>query len=86
MVAVTAGACCAAAASLLALTGSHLGAMSLDFMARSFPGSQVRLTPLARLIGEAEPGMLTATVISAYEGLLFGLGLVLGLTRRPRSR
>jgi len=86
MVAGVAGLTCAASAAVLALTGSHLGAMSLDFMSRSFPGSQVGLTPLARLIGEAEPGMLTAIVISVYEGLMFGLGLVLGLTRRPRSQ
>ena len=32
-------------------TGSYLGAMSLDFMARAFPGSQVGLAPLARLLG-----------------------------------
>ena len=86
MVAGIAGSACAAAAAVLALTGSHLGAMSLDFMARSFPGSQVGLTPLARLVGEAEPGILTATVISVYEGLMFGVGLVLGLTRRPRPQ
>jgi hypothetical protein len=58
--------------------------MSLDFMSRTFPGSQVGLAPLARLLGEENPGMVTRTVISAYEGLLFGFGLVLGFTRRPR--
>jgi hypothetical protein len=58
--------------------------MSLDLMAQSFPGSQVGLGPLARLLGEAEPGRLTAAAISAWEGALFGSGLVLGLTRRPR--
>ncbi len=78
------GACCAVAGGLLGSTGSHLGAMSLDFMARTFPGSQVGLGPLAHLLGEAEPGPVTRTVISAYEGLVFGFGLVLGLTRRPR--
>jgi DNA-binding winged helix-turn-helix (wHTH) protein len=83
-VAVT-GVCCAAAAMALAATGSHLGAMSLDFMAHAFPGSQVGLAPLARLLGESEPGLLTSVVISGGEGLLFGSGLVLGLTRRPRS-
>jgi hypothetical protein len=67
----------------LAATGSYLGAMSLDFMAHTFPGSSVGLAPLSRLLGEAEPGLLTRVVISAWEGLLFGTGLVLGLTRRP---
>ena len=83
--AVVTGLCCAVAAMGLAATGSHLGAMSLDFMARAFPGSQVGLAPLSRLLGEAEPGRVTSVVISAGEGLLFGAGLVLGLTRRPRA-
>lgn len=77
---------CAIAAMGLAATGSYLGAMSLDFMAHAFPGSQVGLAPLSRLLGEDEPGILTRIVISAWEGLLFGSGLVLGLTRRPRER
>jgi hypothetical protein len=79
------GACCAAAAVALASNGSYLGAMSLDLMAHAFPGSQVGLAPLARLLGEAEPGLLTSLVISAGEGFLFGSGLALGLTRRPRT-
>jgi hypothetical protein len=77
------GLSCAAAAVALAATGSYLGAMSLDFMARAFPGSQVGLAPLARLLGESEPGLVTRLVISGGEGLMFGSGLVLGLTRRP---
>jgi DNA-binding winged helix-turn-helix (wHTH) protein len=79
------GLACAAAAVGLAATGSYLGAMSLDFMAHSFPGSQVGLAPLSRLLGEPEPGLLTRVVISAWEGLMFGAGLVLGLTRRPSA-
>jgi hypothetical protein len=59
--------------------------MSLDFMANAYPGSQVGLAPLSRLLGEDEPGRLTRLAISAWEGLLFGSGLALGLTRRPRS-
>ena len=82
--ALVTGSCCAVATAVLGWTGSHLGAMSLDFVARSFPDSQVSLDPLARLVGEAGPGPLTRTVISAWEGLFFGCGLALGLTRRPR--
>lgn len=82
--ALVTGLCCGAAAVALASTGSYLGAMSLDFMAHAFPGSQVGLAPLSRLLGEREPGLLTSLVISGGEGLLFGAGLVLGLTRRPR--
>ena len=73
----------AVATGLLGWSGSHLGAMSLDFMAQTFPGSQVGLQPLARLLGESTPGVVTRVVISAWEGLLFGAGLVAGLTRRP---
>ena len=29
-------------------------------------------------------GPVTRAVLAAYEGLLFGFGLILGLTRRPR--
>jgi len=45
----------------------------------------VGLAPLSRLLGEDGPGLVTRVVISGGEGLLFGAGLVLGLTRRPRS-
>jgi DNA-binding winged helix-turn-helix (wHTH) protein len=72
------------AAIALAATGSHLGAMSIDFMARSFPGSQMTLDPLARLLGESTPGVVTRIAIGGGEGLVFGFGLALGLTRRPR--
>jgi DNA-binding winged helix-turn-helix (wHTH) protein len=84
LVACVAGASCGAAAVLLAWTGSYLGAMSLEFMARRFPGSDVGLAPVARMLGEAEPGWLTSVVISGWEGFMFGFGVVLGLTRRPR--
>ena len=78
------GLACALAAGMLGWSGRFLGAMSLDFMAQSFPGSQVGLAPLARLLGEPEPGVVTRVAISAFEGLMFGSGLCAGLTRRPR--
>jgi DNA-binding winged helix-turn-helix (wHTH) protein len=74
----------AIAALALAATGSYLGAMSLDFMARSFPGSQVSFEPISRLLGESAPGWLTRVAIGAGEGLAFGSGLAFGLTHRPR--
>jgi DNA-binding winged helix-turn-helix (wHTH) protein len=83
-VAVWTGVAGALAAMALAATGSHLGAMSLDFMARSFPGAGVSFDPIARLLGEPSPGRVTRVAIGGGEGLLFGLGLALGLTRRPR--
>ena len=70
--------------AILAWNGSFLGAMSLDLMAQSFPQSQVGLGPVARLLGEVDPGVRTRVVISAWEGLMFGSGLVLGLTYRPK--
>ena len=82
-VALLTGLACALAAGMLGWSGRFLGAMSLDFMAQSFPGSQVGLAPLARLLGEQEPGVVTRVAISIFEGLLFGSGLAAGLTRRP---
>ena len=82
-VALLTGLACALAAGMLGWSGRFLGAMSLDFMAQSFPGSQVGLAPLARLLGEQEPGIVTRVAISVFEGLLFGSGLAAGLTRRP---
>jgi len=84
--ALVAGLVNTAAFVTLAHAGGHLGGASLDFMARSFQGSEVGLAPLARLLGEPELGPRTRTALAAYEGLLFGLGLTLGLTRRPRER
>ncbi len=84
LAATVTGITCAAFAALLALSGRHLGAMSVDVLGRSFPGSQVTLDPLARWFGEATLGPLTRLVISTGEGLFFGWGLAFGLTRRPR--
>jgi DNA-binding winged helix-turn-helix (wHTH) protein len=81
---LTGGLLCALASVALTLAGGHLGSLSVDSVARAFPGSRVSLLPLARLFGEPSFGPLTGAVTSAYEGLLFGCGLVLGLTRRPR--
>jgi hypothetical protein len=83
-VTLAAGIAGALAATALAATGSHLGAMSLDFMARSFPGSQLTFVPIARLLGESAPGLVTRVVIGAGEGLFFGCGVAFGLTHRPR--
>jgi DNA-binding winged helix-turn-helix (wHTH) protein len=86
LTATVTGVVCAAFAALLALSGRHLGAMSVDVLGRSFPGSQVTLDPLARWLGEDALGPLTRLVISVGEGLFFGWGLAFGLTRRPRQR
>lgn len=75
---------CAVSFVALTFAGGHLGGVSLDFMARSFQGSQVGLRPIARLLGEDELGPFTRATLAGYEGLLFGFGLALGLTHRPR--
>lgn len=80
-----AGAICALATGLLAWNGSFLGAMSLDLLAAAFPGSQVGLAPVAHLLGEESPGAVSRVVVSAWEGLAFGAGVILGLTHRPRA-
>jgi hypothetical protein len=68
---------------LLTWNGSLLGGVSLDYLARTFPGSEVGLHPLALLLGESEPGARTRSLLAVFEGLVFGAGLALGLTRRP---
>ena len=52
-------------------------------MASAFDGSGVGLAPLARLLGEQDLRPVTRTIVSAFEGLLFGSGLAFGLTHRP---
>jgi DNA-binding winged helix-turn-helix (wHTH) protein len=81
---VTTGLCCAVAALVLTALGRNLCGASLNALARAFSGSHVGLTPVARLLGEPEMGPLTRAVIGGGEGLLFGCGLALGLTHRPR--
>lgn len=84
-VAVT-GVGCALAAAAVSWLGGQLGGASLDTIARSFPASRVRLDVLGTLAGEPGFGRVTRSILGAFEGLLFGGGLVLGLTRRPVPR
>ena len=80
------GGCCAAACAGLAVLDRHFVASSLDVVAHRFAGASVGLAPIARLLGEQELRPLTRTLVSAFEGLMFGAGLVFGLTRRPPVR
>ena len=79
-----AGLACAVAGLVLALADRHLVAASLDVMADRFLGSSVGLTPIARALGEGDLRPITRTLVSGFEGFLFGSGVVLGLTRRSR--
>jgi hypothetical protein len=82
-VAAVTAAACGLAALLLALGGRPLVGGTIHAIAQASRGSQATLTPISRLIGEPDFGPVTAAVIGTGEGALFGLGLALGLTRRP---
>ena len=77
---------CGAGALSLTLAGRPLVGGTLHEIARQARGSQITLTPLARLIGEPDFGPVTQRLIGTGEGAVFGFGLALGLTRRPFSR
>jgi len=77
------GACCAFAGIVVCRLGGNLVGASLNLLARTYRGSHVGLAPLAHMLGEADPGPLTRALSGGLEGLLFGTGLVAGLTRRP---
>jgi DNA-binding winged helix-turn-helix (wHTH) protein len=77
---------CGVGALSLTLAGRPLVGGTLHGIAREARGSQITLTPLARLIGEPEFGPVSQRLIGTGEGAVFGFGLALGLTRRPSSR
>jgi hypothetical protein len=75
---------CGLAALALALGGRPLVGGTIHLLARASAGSQATLAPIGRLIGETDFGPLTAALVATGEGAVFGVGLALGLTRRPR--
>ena len=83
VVAFATAAACGLAALAMALAGRPLVGGTVHLIADASSGSQATLTSLGRFIGEPDFGPLTAAVIATGEGVLFGLGLALGLTRRP---
>jgi DNA-binding winged helix-turn-helix (wHTH) protein len=84
-VAVITATLCAAAALAVTAAGRPLIGGTIHEIAEAAEGSQAVLTPLGRLIGEPGFGPISRAVIGAGEGALFGLGLALGLTRRPKN-
>lgn len=78
--------CCGVAAFSLALAGRPLVGGTLHALAEQSQGAQTTLAPLGRLLGEPGFGAVTSMLIATAEGALFGVGLAVGLTRRPRSR
>jgi hypothetical protein len=67
----------------LTISGRPLVGGTVHAIGRVAHGSQVTLAPLGRLIGEPDFGPVTRAVIGFGEAALFGLGLALGLMRRP---
>jgi hypothetical protein len=82
-VALLVAAACGAAALGLAVAARPLVGGTLHLIAQTSHGSQVTLAPIAALIGEPDFGPATRALIGTGEGAIFGLGLALGLTRRP---
>lgn len=80
------GVACALTAAMLSLAGLRLGAASLQSVTTGFPNTQVRFEAFAPLTGEKGLGPRTRASLGGAEGLLFGVGLAAGLTRRPRRR
>lgn len=76
---------CGVAALGLTLAGRSLVGGTIHAIAEASQGSQMLLTPLARLVGEPDFGPVSSAVLGTGEGVLFGLGLALGLTKRFRA-
>ena len=81
-VALATAAACGAATLALTLAGRPLVGGTIHRVAIASQGSQATLAPLGALVGEEEFGPLSRAIVGTAEGLLFGLGLALGLTRK----
>lgn len=69
---IAAGLASGAVAATIPLPGGRLMGGSLDHLARTFPGSRLRLDAIGRLTGEADFGPIAQVVTAALEGVLFG--------------
>jgi len=66
-----------AAGIVIPLLGGRLMGGSLDLLARSFPGSRLRIDQIGALFGESGFGPISQVVTGGVEGMLFG-GCVVG--------
>ena len=82
---VTAGLTGAIGGVLVPLLGGRLMGGSLDLLARTFPGSRLRLDQVGALVGDRDFGVLTQLATGAAEGALFAACIV-GALLRARHR
>ncbi len=83
-IAAVTAAVCGLAALGLSLAGRPLVGGTIHLIASGSAGSQAVLTSLGRLIGEPDFGPVSRAIIGTGEAVIFGVGLALGLTRRPK--
>ena len=75
----------AAAGIVIPLLGGRLMGGSLDLLARSFPGSRLRIDQIGALFGENGFGPISQIVTGALEGMLFGACVVGAMIIARRS-
>ena len=83
-VAILTAIACGLAGLVLSYAGWPLVGGTVHAIATGSGGSQAALTPLGRLLGEPDFGPVSSAISGTFEGLLFGLGLSFGLTRRRK--
>jgi DNA-binding winged helix-turn-helix (wHTH) protein len=83
-VAILTAVACGLAGLILSYVGQPLVGGTVHAIATGSGGSQAALTPLGRLLGEPDFGPVSSAISGTFEGLLFGLGLSFGLTRRRK--
>ena len=82
--ALVVGVCTAVAGLILSVTGHPLVGGLINEIAQASSGAQMTLTPLGDLYDEPSFGGGTQMLLAMFESGLFGFGLAIGLTRRPR--
>jgi hypothetical protein len=78
--------CCGLASLALVLAGFPLVGGTLHAISQASAGAQTTLAPLGRLLGEQDFGPLTESLVGTGEGLMFGIGLGFGLSRKNQSQ
>lgn len=78
--ALGAGLCGLVAGVLLAAAGGSLFTASLEILSRSFTDSQLTMDGLASMFGEVQFGRTTKLILGAIEGLVFGCGVIGGIS------